>query len=89
MREIGLTDNDESIVLYGDNLSAQQLAKNHTYHSRTKHIDIKYNFIRDVVNNDMLKIEYIPTNDMIADVLTKNLNKIKHCNFVEKLGLKC
>ena len=36
----------------------------------------------------MLKIEYIPSNDMIADILTKNLNKVKHCNFIEKLGLK-
>lgn len=88
IREIGLTNGDGRIVLYGDNLSAQQLAKNHTYHSRTKHIDVKYNFVRDVVKEDMLRIEYVSTNDMIADVLTKNLAKIKHCNFVNKLGLK-
>ncbi|GBP89832.1 Retrovirus-related Pol polyprotein from transposon TNT 1-94 [Eumeta japonica] len=88
LKEIGLTHDSGPIVIYGDNLGAQNLAKNHTYHSRTKHIDIKYNFLRDAVRENLLEVKYMPTNEMIADVLTKNLTKSKHCDFVNKLGLK-
>ena len=87
LKGIGLSNYDQRIVLYGDNLNAQQLTKNHTYHSRTKHIDIKYKFIRDYVKNNLLKVEYVSTNDMVADILTKNLAKHKHGFFVNKLGL--
>ncbi|XP_043862632.1 secreted RxLR effector protein 161-like [Drosophila santomea] len=47
--EIGCGDDNTPIVVYGDNLSAQALTKNPVNHSRTKHIDISYHFVRDVV----------------------------------------
>lgn len=75
-------------LLYGDNLSAQHLAKNPVHHARTKHIDIRYHFVRDVVDRGDIKLEYVSTNEMIADVLTKNLSKKKHHEFLKLLNLK-
>lgn len=66
------------VKIYNDNLSAQKLIKNPTSHSRTKHIDIRHHFIRDVVKSGRISIEYLSTDKMIADVLTKALSKPKH-----------
>ena len=51
------------------------MSKNPKYHGRTKHIDVKHHFIRDKVENGELLLKYCPTNDMIADMLTKALPK--------------
>lgn len=75
------------IELFGDNLSAQQIVKNPVHHSRTKHIDIKFHHIRDLSEKQVIVLKYIPTGDMVADILTKNLMKTKHCHFAKKLGL--
>lgn len=76
-----------SIVIYSDNQSSIKLAHNDTYHSRTKHIDIKHHFIRDTVTHQHIEIKFIPTQSMIADVLTKPLAKLKHAKCVQSLGL--
>lgn len=85
--ELGVYDQQQPIVVYGDNLSAQQLAKNPIYHSSSKHIDIRYHFVRELVCNNIIDLKYISTDQMIADVLTKNLSKLKHEHFVKNLGL--
>lgn len=61
-------------VIKCDNQSAIALAENPINHSRMKHIDIKYNCLREQVLDNNLKIEYIPTELMLADILTKVLN---------------
>lgn len=66
MLEIGCGNNHAAIIVYGDNLSAQALTKNTVYHSRTKHIDIRYNFVRDVVNDGPVILKYKCTNYMLA-----------------------
>lgn len=78
LNEIGYMDKNTSIVVYGDNLSAQQLAKNPVYHSRSKNIDIRYHFVREVVENKDVQLKYVPTDNMVADVLTKCVMKGKH-----------
>ena len=85
--ELGLNISKEPIVINGDNLSAQQLIKNPVYHARSKHIDIKYHYVRDVYNNNDIVLKYVPSNEMIADLLTKNLGKIKHYKFTDLMGL--
>ena len=67
-------------ILYSDNKSAIELTKEHCYHARTKHIDIKYHFIRWIVEESQIKLVYHPTDEMIADTLTKALPspKVKH-----------
>ena len=56
-----------------DNQSAVCLAKNQQVHGRTKHIEIKYHFIRDLVEAGRIKLTYCPSEDMVADMLTKGL----------------
>lgn len=70
------------ICIFNDNQSAIKLCKNFMFHSRTKHIDIRHHFIKEIVNNGIVQVRYLSTNDMLADVLTKALCKEKHCKFV-------
>jgi hypothetical protein len=61
------------VTLYCDNQSAIAVSKNDRYHSRTKHIDICYHFIRDIAQRDLISVHYCPTSDMTANMLTKRL----------------
>lgn len=63
--------------VYEDNQGAIALAKNPVHRQRCKHIDIKYHVIRENVNNGRFILEYCPTDEMIADVLTKPATKLK------------
>jgi len=56
-----------------DNKSTITMTKNHVHHSRTKHIAIKYHFIREAETNMEIRLEYCPTEDQIADTFTKVL----------------
>lgn len=75
------------ITIHNDNQSALKLCKNSLYHSRTKHIDVRHHFIRQCVNDKIVKLKYLCTNDMLADILTKPLCKVKHNNFLTWLLL--
>ena len=67
----------KSATLYSDNQSAICVAKNPILSQRTKHIDIKYHFIRDKINDGTIKVDYVPTNKNNADCLTKSLGRIR------------
>ncbi|KAG7828601.1 hypothetical protein KL920_003738 [Ogataea angusta] len=60
-------------ILFGDNTSSISLAKHPTQHQRTKHIDIRYHFIRDHILKGDLQIEHVDSQSNIADLLTKQL----------------
>jgi len=75
-------------TLYGDNQSAIALAKDHQYHPKTKHIDIRFHFIRWIVSEGQIQWIYCPTEDMVADTLTKALPSPKVKHFAHKLGLR-
>lgn len=83
-----LTGNDPYILIYNDNQGAINLSANHTCHKRSKHIDIRHHFIRQVVSENKVNLKYLPTNDMPADMLTKSLSTEKHSHFLKVLGLK-
>jgi len=78
----------EPTTLYGDNQSAIALAKDHQYHARTKHIDVRFHFIRWVIDNGQLRLVYCPTDSMVADTLTKALPSPKVKHFARELGLR-
>nr|KYP31853.1 Retrovirus-related Pol polyprotein from transposon TNT 1-94 [Cajanus cajan] len=86
LQELG--QDQESYVLYCDSQSAIHLSKNSTFHSRSKHIDVRYHWIRDVLESKMLKIEKIHTKDNGADMMTKSLprEKIEVCKEVAGLA---
>lgn len=62
------------INVVGDNCSALTLAAHNTQHKRTKHIDIRFHFIRNLVDNKQVKLNYINTTTNLADLLTKFLD---------------
>lgn len=74
--------------LNSDNQSAIALARDHQYHARTKHIDIRFHFIRWVIEDKKIQLIYCPTDDMIADALTKALPSPKVKHFASALGLR-
>ena len=59
--------------LFVDNKSAISLSKNPVFHERSKHIDIRYHFIRECVENGKIQIEFARSGDQLADVLTNAL----------------
>ena len=63
-----------AIDVFEDNQGAIAMINNPTSHSRAKHIDIKYHFIRDLVNLKLIKLQYISSKDQLADILTKPLD---------------
>ena len=79
--------NLKSTMLFSDNKSAIELTKDHQYHARTKHIDIRFHFIRYIVENGSIRLVYCPTDDMTADTLTKALPSAKAKHFASQLGL--
>ena len=66
-----------------DNEAVRKLAENPEFHKRTKHIDIMYHYIRDVVSTKKVSLIHIPTKYEIADILTKNLAQESHNNLKE------
>jgi hypothetical protein len=72
-----------------DNKSALDLASNHVYHSRTKHIDVRHHFVREIVKKGIVNLQYLCTEEMIADIFTKSLPAVKHKKFLLILGLLC
>lgn len=78
----------QATVLHCDNQSAIALAKSGAFHARTKHIDIRYHFIRFSVEKGSISLVYCPTDDMTADTLTKPLPSLKVKHFASALGLR-
>ena len=78
----------EPAIIYEDNQSAISMAKNPQFHGRSKHIAIKYHFIRDEVKNGAIKIQYCRTNDMVADMFTKGLYADQFQKLRDMAGVK-
>ena len=57
------------------------------FHDKSKHIEIKYHYIRDMVQRGAVKLQYVATEELISDVLTKPLARVKFEYFREKLGV--
>jgi len=75
-------------VLYGDNQGSIALANNPEYHARTKHIDIQYHFIRECVQSGKIDLQYCPTNDMLADGMTKPMARDRHEDLLKRMGME-
>jgi len=77
----------ETVTMLGDNQGALALVKNPHLHERSKHIDICYHYIRDLAEKKKLEVIYIPTGDMVADAMTKPLNRVSFGRFKAQLGV--
>lgn len=79
---------DKPIIIYEDNNGCISIANNPTNHKRSKHIDIKYHFSREQIEKNVIKLNYIPTGQQLADALTKPLPAITFQAMRRKMGLE-
>ena len=77
----------ERVKFYCDNQAAPTLMKNPVHHQPAKHIDVCHNFIQERIARGELTVEYIPTDEMIADIFTKALPKPQFQKHRIKLGV--
>eukprot|EP00253_Pinus_taeda_P002161 PITA_02161 len=69
-----------TVILY-DNHSGIRLSENNVSHDRSNHIDIRYHFIRDMVQRGGIRLHHIGTDEQVTDILTKPLGKVKFLSF--------
>jgi hypothetical protein len=76
-----------AVKILGDNRGALALAKNPEYHSRTKHIDIRYHFVRHKVEEGLVELGWTGTMSNIADRMTKPLGASAFSKFRQTIGM--
>jgi len=85
------SDNDSKATepqqIFVDNQGAIQPAKNPKFHERTNQISVRFHFVCDVCKQNAIKTTYLPTSDMLADIMTKNLPQDTHWKHAHGLGL--
>lgn len=84
--ELGVSNSP--ITLFEDNQSAIKLAENHILNDRSKHIDVRFHYIREEVEKKNVIIKYISTSYQTADILTKSLGAQLHLRHSKALGLQ-
>lgn len=86
LNELGC-DNLANATIYNDNRGAGLLANNPLFHSRSKHIDIRHHF-REVLRDHPVTLTHVPSEEMIADALTKALPSTRHSKCTSGFGLE-
>ncbi|XP_062703498.1 uncharacterized protein LOC134285956 [Aedes albopictus] len=81
-------DPDSPVVIFEDNQSCIQVAKEPRDQKRLKHIDIRYNFVRERIEEHEIEVQYIPTGKQVADLLTKGLPTDVFKKHRQALGLR-
>ena len=85
LKDFGL--NISKSPIYCDNTSAINLSKNTTQHARTKHIDTRHYFLRDNISREVITLDYINSENQIADILIKPLNESTFTKLRRELGI--
>ena len=79
--------NQKCMTLYCDNKSAIQMSKNPVFHSRTKHIDIRHHYIRELVNKKLVSLKHVRTIANRADILKKPLDVARFETLRREIGV--
>jgi len=77
----------DTMIINCDNTSAINISKNPVQHSRTKHIDIRHHFLRDLVESEVVSLSFIPTENQLANILTKPLDGSKFESLRKAIGV--
>jgi glutamate formiminotransferase len=85
--ETELYNNKTILTIFEDNQSAIKTANNKIHNQRSKHIDIRYHWIRELIENGDVKLVYCPTEHMVADIMTKALGFVAHQRLRNAMGL--
>lgn len=72
LKQLGNSKNEGKIVLC-DNCSATKLSKNPVLHGRSKHIDVRFHFLRDLTKEGVIELKHCGTKEQVADIMTKPL----------------
>ena len=86
--DLGEMTSNEAIKMYENNQGSIALGNNPEFHKKTKHIDIRYHFVREKVESDEAVLEYCPTQDMLADMMTKPIAAVQFENIRDRLGIQ-
>jgi len=81
LKDINCEDQVASPIIFVDNQGTIALSKNPINRQRSKHIDVRYHFIRTEINSGKVVAKYCPTADMIVDIMTKPATKAKFVKF--------
>lgn len=88
LNDMGMLCSEEPVVLYEDNQAAIKVSKNAESSKRLKHVDIRYHFIKEKIEDKVIDVQYVATQNQVADGLTKPLNAPLFQKFVCSLGLE-
>jgi transposase InsO family protein len=80
-------DVSQPTLIMSDNQGSIALSKNPEHHERTKHIDVRHHYLREQVESKTIKLDYISTDQMVADALTKPLARDRHRMLAKEMGL--
>ena len=78
---------EDATVLRCDNQSCMAIAKNPVFHARTKHIEIQYHYVHELIEDGVVELVYCPTEENGADIFTKALGKDVLQAHLQRLGV--
>ena len=83
-----VTHANDPVTINCDNQATIAYTKDPKYHDKTKHIDIKYNYVKDIISQDEVILQYINTRQNVADPLTKPIGQDVYKSHVTTMGLR-
>ena len=85
---LGLFDVElDTTVILCDNHSCIKMTENPMFHDKSKHIEMQYFYIRDMVQKGVIKLQYLSIDGQVADMITKPLSRVKFEYFRDKIGV--
>ncbi|OIT20705.1 retrovirus-related pol polyprotein from transposon tnt 1-94 [Nicotiana attenuata] len=84
---LDIAENTEPVLVYCDSEAAISSTKDPKFHCKTKHIDIKYNYAREMVRRKVVNVKYVSRKDMLANPLTKPLSRDAFVRHTRSQGL--
>ncbi|GJS93534.1 retrovirus-related pol polyprotein from transposon RE1 [Tanacetum coccineum] len=80
-------DQNSSTTIFCDNSSTVELSRNPVLHGRSKHIDVRFHFLRELTRDNVVRLVHCPTQDQVADIMTKPLKLDLFTRFRSLMGV--
>lgn len=86
LKELGYAQ--KTTIIKEDNQACIAIAENPTQHARTKHIDVRYHFVREHVSENRIKLEYVMSRENLADIFTKGLGRELYVDLKSRMDVE-